>query len=93
MLAITISGTIAVSSLACATNVYKVVPVADAMVVASYTVGGQTQTSNPVWTDTNGYYQATIKCTAIPNSVVTITVSARVGGEDAKPSAVLPLYR
>ncbi len=66
------------------------VPVADAMVVASYTVGGQTQTSNPVWTDTKGHYQATIKCTAIPNSVVTITVSAE---SEEKTVNLQPCYR
>ncbi len=90
LLTVTISGNIEVSSLACAKG--ALVPVADAMVVASYTVGGQTQNGNPVWTDTKGHYQATIKCTAIPNSVVTITVS-RVGGEEGKHPTVLPLYR
>ena len=88
LLTITISGNIDVSGLACANG--GLVPVADAKVVASYTVGGQTTTSNPVWTDTNGYYKAVINSAASPSTPVTITVTAK--SEEQAVSGD-PMYR
>ena len=89
LLAITIKGTIAVSNLPCATS-GKDVPVAGALVTASYTVGGQTETKKD-YTKTDGTYTITLNSAAVANTEVIMTVTAECKPlTDGKPAYVEP---
>ena len=99
LLTITISGTIDVSNLPCATQttnpnthvqVASNVPVSGALVTASYTVGANTFKQN-VYTDTHGHYKIDLNdpnAVAVGGATVTMTIVA----QSQQQTAGLPAY-